>query len=320
MYERETSRLTTAAPREPGSKRKMLVTGGSGLVGSYFLQHISNKGYYDIYATSHDSPVSHVKNIPLDLAQTENVFVKIKEIRPEIIVNLAALTDVDGCEVDRDLAIRLNRDLVSAISKYVYESKTSYLLHVSTDYIFDGNDGNYTEESQTNPINWYGATKLQGENEIISKILEKDWCIARTSTPFGLHRKKQSFPLFVIQKLRRHENINVLTDQFTSPTYAKSLARTLVEIIEQRFNGIIHTSGKSRLSRYEQALKICRRFDLNEELLLEVTSDKMKGWKARRPKDSSLNVSKANQILENKPECFDHSLEQFGREINFPTA
>jgi dTDP-4-dehydrorhamnose reductase len=273
-----------------------------------------NTKYSNIYVTSHESSPIFGKSIQLDLRKTEKVYEKLKEIRPDIIVNLAALSDVERCEIDRDVARCLNRDLVAAISRYVYDNN-AFLLHISTDCVFDGNEGNYREDSQTNPVNYYGMTKLQGENEIISKICEEKWCIARISTAFGIHEKKKGLPSLIIEKLRTNKSVKVIIDQYTSPTYALNLADMLKEIIDKKINGIIHTSGASRLSRYEQALKVCRFFGLNEELISGIVSNDM-NWKANRPIDSSLNVDKACKVLQNTPKSFDQALELFSKEIH----
>jgi dTDP-4-dehydrorhamnose reductase len=294
-------------------REKILVTGGSGLVGSYLAPYLNSKRY-DLYLTTHQLPVRVGKNIPIDLSDTQKVLIKVREIRPEIIVNLAAFTDVDGCEIDLNLAELLNRDLVSTLSSYAHESG-SYLLHISTDYVFDGRKGNYDEYDEPNPINNYGRTKLQGENAIASNLLKDNWCIARISTPFGIHSKKLSFPSFVIEKLRNNQTIKVLADQFTSPTYTKNVTHMLTEIIERRIKGFIHISGASRLSRFQQALKICDVFNLNKEFILDAMSNEM-NWKAHRPKDSSLNVDKACTILSNKPGSYDEMLQQFADDLN----
>ena len=298
-------------------KKKMLVTGASGLIGSYLLTQIHDDCVDDIYVVVHESMPKSGKKIQLDLSQTENVSKKLTEIRPDVIINLAALTNVDICEIQPDLAMRLNRDLVGAISEYISANKSNnnpYFLHVSTDYVFDGAEGNYKEDSKTNPVNLYGLSKLQGENEITSKLIEGNWCIARTSTPFGLHPKKQSFPVFLLEKLRKNQSVKVVIDQYTSPTYAMDLAKMLKEIIDRRIRGLIHTSATSRLSRYEQALKITKEFGLNEELILKVRSKDL-NWKAQRPNDSSLDVNKACKLLiQNKPKRFDDALARFAKE------
>jgi dTDP-4-dehydrorhamnose reductase len=296
-------------------KKKILVTGASGLVGSYLLNQIQKDCANDIYVIVHQSIPKFGKNIQLDLSQTEKLSKELAYIRPDIIINLAALTDVEVCESQPDLATRLNRDLVAAISEYINDSNNNpYFLHVSTDYVFDGAEGNYKEDSQTNPVNFYGLTKLQGENEIISRLIEGNWCIARTSTPFGVHPTKQSFPVFLLEKLHKGQSVKVVIDQYTSPTYAMDLANMLKETIDRRIKGLIHTSGTSRLSRYEQALKITREFRLNEELILKVRSKDM-NWKAQRPNDSSLDVNKACKLLiQNKPKSFDDALARFAKE------
>ena len=196
---------------------KVLITGASGLVGTYFTPVLANT-YSNIYVTVHEISPPKGNTIPINLSQTDQVTKMLEELAPEIIVNLAALTDVEACEFDQGMAISLNTNLVSAISKYASSNKDVYFLHISTDYVFDGNIGRYSENSETNPINWYGKTKLNGENEILRNLHESSWCIARISTPFGIHQKKISFPLFVVDKLRKNQSIKVLFDQYTSPT------------------------------------------------------------------------------------------------------
>jgi dTDP-4-dehydrorhamnose reductase len=295
---------------------KILITGASGLVGTYLLS-VMKMDYIDkIYVTTHEYEPTFGKPIQVDLAQTPNVSQMLEKLKPHIIINLAALANVDQCEIDRELAKSLNKDLVSAISKYVYTSnRNAYFLHVSTSYVFDGAIGNYNEDSQTNPINWYGMTKLQGENEISYKLGENNWCIARVSTTFGIHPRNQSFPLFIIKKLRNCERVKVMTDQYTSPTYAMNLSKMIKEIVDRRIKGIIHISGASRLSRYEQALEVAKLLGLDRAFILKGGMDEMM-MKANRPRDSSLNTSKASKILRFKPETFGRGLEQFVKELS----
>ena len=192
-----------------------------------------------------------------------------------------------------------------------------YFLHISTDYVFDGEKGNYNEGSEPNPINWYGKTKLLGEKEIMSNLdnKEDEWCIARISTPFGIHPKKQSFPVYIINQIRLGKPVNAVTDQFTSATYSQDLAGMLSEIIRRRLMRIIHIASISRLSRYEQAIRVAQAFKLNQDLVLECSSDSM-NWKAARPKDTSLNVSLALSRLAYKPRNYDDSIQDFAFEYN----
>lgn len=289
-------------------KEKVLITGCSGLVGSYLLRELETCGA-ELYATQGESKVDYdpARIININLTNTETFFEELQRLKPSVIVNLAAYTDVDGCETDRNRARILNADLVSVISNYALKNNRSYVLHVSTEYVFDGKIGNYLENSEPNPINWYGASKLLGEKEIITKIPAEQWCIARISTPFGVHNKKQSFPIFVISNLAAKKRISVLDDQYTTPIYAKTLSKMLKELLEKTFTGLIHIASKNGISRFEQALKVAQMFELDASLITRVSMNEM-NWKASRPRFSTLNVSAANKILYNKPPEFEADL------------
>ena len=170
----------------------------------------------------------------------------------------------------------------------------------------------YYEDSVPNPLSVYGKSKLEGEKVI--QTFSSDWCIARTSTPFGLHPTKKSFPIWVIENLQKQKQIDVLTDQFTSPTYVPSLSRILIEISERHLTGIIHVASASKISRYEMAKLISDKLGLDGKLLRDVSINELK-WEAPRPKDSSLNISKANSVLNEKPQKINQSLTPFINEI-----
>lgn len=297
----------------------ILVTGSSGLVGSYLLSELCSR-YKSVFVTTHITKPSSDKTIQIDLSLPDLLRKVLERIEPTIIVNLAAFTDVDGCEGNREYAIRLNSMVPRIIGEYIKmkqlkRGSSAYLLHVSTDYVFDGHSGNYKEGSGPNPINWYGRTKLIGEQEIVRILGDDGWCIARISTPFGIHQKKQSFPTFILNKLRRGETVNVVRDQYTSPSYSLDLAKMFLEIIDRRITHIMHVASSSRLSRYEQALNVAKVFELDPALIHGCSSDSM-NWIAPRPKDSSLDVSRASELLENKPRDFDESLRDFVLEFN----
>lgn len=301
-----------------GKGERMLITGASGLVGSYFCRLLDLQQhdlYYDVYVADHTEATNFGRSIEIDLINLTRFAEVIDEVKPDVMVNLAAMTNVDACEVQRDEADRINHLSVKVISEYLDSNNECYLLHVSTDYVFDGERGDYKENSNTNAINWYGMTKLLAEQELL-KCNSKNWCIARTSTPFGVHAKKQSFPLFVIKNLSSKQEIKVLTDQITSPTYAKNLAEMLFEIIQLRVKGIIHTSGSSQISRFDQAIKVASIFGLDHNLVKPASINDM-NWKARRPKNSSLNVEKVFTIVSKKPMNFEESLSAFALEIGY---
>jgi dTDP-4-dehydrorhamnose reductase len=295
-------------------EKKILITGSSGLVGNYFCSLTALKKYR-VYTLFHLEPTNVGNSFSVDLSNSLGGFRQlVNEIKPDIIVHLAAMTNVDECEIERNAADKVNHLSVKELANYIANHKECYLLHVSTDYVFNGEKGNYDEADNVKPINWYGLTKLLGEQELINCSSE-NWCVARTSTPFGRHFKKITFPLFIMKNLSSKHDINVLTDQITSPTYAHNLAEMLFEIVDKKLRGIIHVSGSSQISRFNQAIEIASVYNLDENLIKPITLNQM-NWKAPRPKNSSLNITKAYDVLTKRPTGFKESLFQFATEFH----
>jgi dTDP-4-dehydrorhamnose reductase len=295
-------------------EKRILITGSNGLVGTYFCR-LSALNKYRIYTLFHLDSANFGNSIHVDLSNSLGAFRKVlNKIEPDIVVHLAAMTDVDQCEIDRGAANNVNHLSVKDLASCIVNSKECFVLHVSTDYVFDGEKGDYKEADNTNPVNWYGITKLLGEQELL-ECGSDNWCIARTSTPFGVHTKKSSFPLFVIKKLSQKQEINVLTDQITSPTYALNLAEMMLDVIDKRVKGIIHLSGSSQISRFNQALEIASIYRLDKDLIKPASMNEMK-WRARRPKNSTLNITKAYNTLTKKPIEFRESLLLLAAELH----
>ena len=210
----------------------------------------------------------------------------------------------DYCKNILDLAINHPTQIISEECSKL----NSFLVYVSTDYVFDGKSGKYKEDDVTNPIGFYGKSKLDGEYAI--QKFSSNWCIARTSTPFGYHSSKKSFPVWLIENLQNDKSVNILTDQITSPTYVPNLSSMLMEISQKKIEGIIHVSGATKISRFDFASLIVEKLNLDKNLLKPIKMDEI-NFKAQRPKDSSLDVSKATAILSEKPESVEQSLEKF---------
>ncbi len=289
---------------------KFLVTGTTGLVGRQVVHDLLETGA-DVYSAYHEiNPEAGIAT-QMDLTTHEKISETIIRIKPDSIIHLAALTDVDYCEKEKDLAMKINAKATEIISKQAAKQK-AFFVYVSTDYVFDGENGMKKETDTPNPVNFYGKSKLEGEKSIMN--LASSWCIARTSTPYGIHPKKKSFLSFVTEQLKNNNEIKVMVDQFTSPTYVPNLSRMLIEIAKRQIVGIIHVAGATRISRYELAKLVADKLNLHKKLLKRVTLKEM-NWKAKRPKDSSLDVSKAISILNEKPFLIEHGLDNFVNEI-----
>ena len=284
---------------------KFLVTGSAGLVGQQVVKDLSKSN--QVFSCYNESKPECGDSVKMDLQNYEMVSSVLTEIKPDVVIHLGAMTGVDLCEKEKTSASEINTKATEIIAKEC-SKLNSFLVYVSTDYVFDGKLGMYKEDDVASPLGFYGKSKLEGEKAV--QNFSTNWCIARTSTPFGLHPTKKSFPMWVIENLQKQKQISVVIDQFTSPTYIPNLSRMLIEISERRITGIIHVAGASKISRYQMASMVSDKLNLDGTLLEQISMNKMK-WVAQRPKDSSFDVSRASSVLNEKPQKIDQSLNLF---------
>jgi len=286
------------------------VTGASGLLGHKVVQLALNKGH-KIYSTYKEHPPILGEPTKLDLTDQTQVFKIVPKLKPQAIIHTAAYTDVDGCEINQNLAWKVNAEATKNLA-IVSPSINSHLTYVSTDYVFDGQKGLYSEEDNPKPISYYGYTKLKGEEYV--KENAKRWCIARTSAIYGWGQtQKLNFATWLINNIKQGKEVKVLTDQYVSPTLNTNLAQMLLEIAERNLDGTLHTAGATRANRHEFALNLAKVFNLDRNLIKPATTAEMT-WKAKRPRDSSLNVGKANALLHAKPWELNHALQTMNKE------
>ena len=289
---------------------KFLVTGSAGLVGSQVVKDLT-RSTDQTYSCYHNSKPEIGIPTPMDLGNFEDITRVTQKIKPDVIIHLAAITNVDLCEKEKELALKINAKATEILSKEAAKQR-AFFVYVSTDYVFDGKNGMKRENDIPNPIDYYGESKLAGEKAVMQSA--SSWCIARTSTPFGLHRQKKSFPFWVAENLQAKKEIRVIADQFTSPTYVPNLSRMIIEIATRQIVGVIHLAGATRISRYEMAQQVADKLNLDKKLLKSSTINEM-SWVAKRPKDSSLDVSFASSILRERPLPIEESLDLFIHEI-----
>jgi dTDP-4-dehydrorhamnose reductase len=284
------------------SLEKLLVIGDTGLVGSKVASLAQSAGF-DVHGThnARDSPLPHSAH--LDITDRDATTRLVETIRPRAIVNTAALHNVDYCETHREEAEKVNvegtRNLAEAAAKI-----NCRLVHLSTDYVFDGSSGHYTEEDDPHPLHYYAQTKLESE-KVASKA--PSYVIARPSVIFGWNPleamrvpsssgKTINFAMFVLDKLRNNQTVKAVRDQYSSPTFADNLADALLKLARLQSNGVFHTAGRSCMSRYEFAVKLAERFGYASNLVQPVLTSDFKQL-AQRPKNSCLRVEKAEREL-----------------------
>ncbi len=281
------------------SKKKLLILGISGLTGYKITKKaISN---YDVYGTFNvrEVKLENCKPFKLDLTNSNYVENLISEIKPDIIINTTALHNVDFCEENREMASRVNTKAIETLYENA-EQFGSKLIHISTDYVFDGNARKpYTESDNAIPVSFYGNSKLEGEkilkdsrHVVVRPSVVYGWTpleLAGTTSSSG---KPMNFALWVITKLNKKEPIKIVTDQFASATLADSLAESVLKIAENDKSGLYHVSGLSCESRYDFTIKIAEKFGYDTSLVSPTTSTSFV-QKAKRPSYSCLDCQKA---------------------------
>ncbi|ADG90835.1 dTDP-4-dehydrorhamnose reductase [Thermosphaera aggregans DSM 11486] len=298
-----------------GETMRVLVTGGTGLLGYWIAETYSSKGF-KVYATYNEKnpPGLEAAWIKLNLEDPESIISVVREVRPDIIVHSAAYTDVDGCEVNKEKAYRVNYLGTEALARAGRE--TDYFIYVSTDYVFNGEKGLYREEDTPAPVNYYGLSKLLGE-VAVRAILPKNSVIVRVSGLYGYSPTgKKNFGVIVLERLLRGENVEAFIDQWLSPTYTRFLSEILAKLVDTKPTGVLHIAGE-RLSRYEFARLFAEVLGVGENLVKPRPLESV-NLPARRPRDSSLNTAKARVLglsLPPVPDCLKDMVSTYRRFI-----
>lgn len=250
----------------------------------------------------------------MDLFNLVKVEQEVGELKPDAILHTAAFTDVDRCETEKETASRINYEATKVLSSSAARAG-AYFLYVSTDAVFDGDKGMYRESDEPHPINHYGVTKLLGEESVRASGAE--YCVARASVIYGSKpaAQKENFALWLIEELRAGESVRIVDDQFVSPSLNSNVAEMVLELVERRLTGDYHVSGASRVNRYQFSRALAETFGLDASLIVPVTMKDMR-WVARRPRDSSLDVSKAADSLVHAPLYLQPSLTRLREELN----
>jgi len=287
---------------------KVLVTGGSSTPGYRIVQEFTKAGYKVITQyNEHEIPeIEGVEKVKVDFLDLNKLVDFVNMVKPEVIIHTAALGDVDKCESDKELAWRVNVDATLILTRESLKYN-AYFLYLSTDYVFDGERGLYREEDIPNPVNYYGLTKLIAEN-IVRSALSR-YSIVRTSHIYGFGMGRINFARAVVELLSKGQRVRALVDQWLSPTLNTLLAKAIRELIEIEYTGVIHVAGE-RVSRYDFAKAIARKFSFNEGLI-EPTTMRDIHFKAKRPRDSSLDVSKARKLIKTDFYTLENSLNVF---------
>jgi dTDP-4-dehydrorhamnose reductase len=282
--------------------KKIVILGATGKVGEAIIKLLEGSADHELLLLS-SSDLDFSEHYQSDFISNVN-YLKKKDLRtiiydfePDVIINTAAFTDVNGCEDDKHGAWKLNTELVENLVK-ASKINDYHLITFSTDYIFDGNDGPYSEDATPNPINYYGKTKLAAENIITTAQIRHT--IIRTNVVYGFTSfGKHDFINWVAEHLKMNDDLEIIEGQWSNPTFSDDIARAVEKIIEKDRYGIYNIAGADWLNRYDLALKVADVFDYDKSLIKPIKSSDLV-QKAKRPEKGGLITLKAETDLNMK--------------------
>ncbi len=301
---------------------KILVTGSNGLLGQKLVYKLKAKKSITLIATARGENRLIDKEAytyeSLDITNFENVKSVFEKHKPDVVINTAAMTNVDACETQREEAWLMNATSVEHQVKVLESLKSNsynpHFIHLSTDFIFDGTHGPLTEEEKPNPLSYYAETKLEAERIVIASKLK--WSIARTVLVYGIvdNMSRSNIVLWVKQNLEAGKNINVVDDQFRTPTLAEDLADGCILIAEKGAEGIFNISGKDFYSILELAHVVADYYKLDKSLIKPSKSSDIKQPAVRPPKTGFI-IDKARKILGYNPHSFTEGIKLMEEQI-----
>ena len=298
-------------------RKKVLVTGSNGLLGQKIIYSLIERKDIDLLASSKGLNrlinKSGYKYIDLDITKNDEVKKVFENETPDAVINCAAMTNVDYCEENQDSCWKINVNAVENLAKSCEVSK-SHLLHLSTDFVFDGKSGPYTENDKPNPLHFYAKSKLKSE-EIVKKIMT-NWTIARTIIIYGItdNMSRSNIVLWAKSEIGKGNTINVVNDQYRSPTLAEDLAKGCISIIDKSAHGLYHLSGPKTYSILNLVYQVADFYNLDKSLILPVTSVSL-NQSATRPLSTGFDITKAKKDLDFNPVDFLEGIKIMDQQI-----
>lgn len=290
--------------------KKILITGSNGLLGQKLVQLLYANPAIELTATARgENRLSSFPNLAyhsLDISDAKAVNTLVSMLKPDVIIHTAAMTQVDDCETDKETCWDLNVKAVAYLAE-ACQANDTLLIHLSTDFIFDGEAGPYTEEAHANPISYYGESKWAAEKVLLESKIR--WAIVRTVLVYGISEamSRSNIILWVKKSLEEGKQIQVVDDQWRTPTLAEDLAMGCYLIAEKETTGIFNISGKDLLTPYQMALQTADYFKLDKSLIIKTDGSQFKQT-ARRPPKTGFIIEKAKVILGYEPYSFQEGI------------
>jgi dTDP-4-dehydrorhamnose reductase len=298
--------------------KQILITGSNGLLGQKLIDLFTERDI-PFLATSRGAnrnPKCPEKNYTsLDVTKEKEIQRLFESYSFEAVIHTAAMTNVDHCEVNQAECDLLN---ITATS-YLWNACKRHQVHfqlLSTDFIFDGQKGNYSEEDQPSPLNYYGLSKLKAEKLLLGDE-NKNWSIVRTILVYGMthNNNRNNLVVWAMTALPKGDKMTIVNDQFRSLTWADDLALGCWLIINKKLNGIFHISGGQTKSIYDWVIFIANHFGWSTEHVTPVSSFELNQI-AKRPPRTGFNLAKAREILGFEPKKMEETLDILAKQFS----
>ncbi len=297
--------------------KTILVTGSNGLLGQKIIYALRNRQDVVCISTSRGENRMREKSgyiyDSLDITDANSVDAAIVKYKPDSVINTAAMTSVDACEKNRDEAWEMN---VAAVKNLISSCKkvNAHLVHLSTDFVFDGNNGPYVETDEPNPLSFYGHTKFEAEQLLMNSGL--DWAILRTIIIYGVldDNSRSNVVLWTINSLKDKKTIHVINDQFRSPTLAEDLADACVSASMKKATGIYHVSGIEVMNILDIVKIVADFFKLDPQYIHPISSASL-NQPAKRPPVTGFIIEKAMRDLNYHPHTFIDGLSYLKNQL-----
>ena len=290
--------------------KTILTTGSNGLLGQKLTEKILAEGRVKLVATSKGTNRYPVKDgyeySEMDILDAVQVREVVERYSPDAIVHTAAMTNVDTCEANKALCRQLNVDAVETLIS-ICEEKNIQLIHLSTDFVFDGANGPYKEEDAVNPVSYYGESKVLAEE--LLKNSKANWAILRTILVYGItsDMSRSNIVLWAKEALAKASPVNVVNDQWRMPTLAEDLAEACLLVVEKNAKGIYHVSGKDYMSIADLVRKVAHFWSLDQSFINEISSVSL-NQTAKRPIRTGFVLDKTLKDLNYCPHSFEEGL------------
>jgi len=302
--------------------KTVLVTGSNGLLGQKITEKVLKEGRVNLVATSKGANRFPIKEgyvyAEMDILNPADVKAVVEKYQPDAIIHTAAMTNVDTCEDQKELAHQLNVDAVSTLIQ-ICEEHNIQLVHLSTDFIFDGENGPYDELAAPNPLSYYGETKLKAE-EVIKNSSAK-WAILRTIIVYGIvsDMSRSNIVLWAKGALEKGNPLNIVNDQWRMPTLAEDLADICLLAIEHDAQGVYNASGKDMMSISELVARVADFWKLDKSLINEVSAETL-NQTAKRPKKTGFILDKSMTDLKYNPHSFEEGLAILDQQMKYANS